>query len=162
MAHNSPTGIGMYPVYIAFPYSDAWLPNKSRLMACATHQRINPTARPLPDPFPRPSPVHPSPAAATRSHKGIADLLYGPVQTQNPELDDFVGRAGLVQLDVCLDGPHPGEEEDVVLDTPGLPNLAQLSLVWKGGRPDSVLVNSSSFAGTAVELCHVCCRPCER
>ena len=46
-----------------------------------------------------------------------------------------------MQLDVCLDGPRPGEEEAVVLDAPGLPNLVQLTLVWKGGRPDSVAVS---------------------
>jgi len=62
------------------------------------------------------------------------------------------GSAGLVQLDVCLDGPHPSEQEAVILEFPGLPNLAHLSLVWKGGRPDSVVVNFSVYAGAGLSL----------
>lgn len=50
-----------------------------------------------------------------------------------------------MQLDVCVEGWR--NDDDLVLDTPGLPSLAQLTLVWNNGRSTSVSMHASAFAG---------------
>ena len=39
------------------------------------------------------------------------------------------------------------EDEEVVLDAPGLPALAHLALLWEGGRTMGVDFDVSAFAG---------------
>ena len=140
----------MHPVYSAYPRSGAWLPRTWTDEWCDTGEPRRTLVLPR---------TYPASARLGNPHRShhlepkIPQILCMAHARSSFAADVLWRTAGLVQLDVCLDGPHPGEEEAVILEFPGLPTLAQLSLVWKGGRPDSVDVNFLSLCGCALCSC---------